>query len=145
MEKDLTRKYSNGEITIVWKPDSCMHSTICWKQNTGLPSVFDPHKKPWINPNGAKTDKIIEQVKKCPSGALSFYYNDQPKNQPQVNLETQIETIANGPLVVYGNISIKDRNGNLIKRNNVTSFCRCGKSQNKPFCDGSHLKHNFEG
>lgn len=68
-----THKYTNGEITIVWKPEICIHSTLCWK---GLKEVFNPLKRPWIEPNGATTDRIIEQVRKCPSGALSYYMND---------------------------------------------------------------------
>jgi len=67
-----THKYSNEEITVVWKPGICQHSTICWK---GLLEVFDPRKRPWINMDGATTERIIEQVKKCPSGALSYFLN----------------------------------------------------------------------
>jgi uncharacterized Fe-S cluster protein YjdI len=75
--KDITKKYSNGEVTIVWKPAVCIHSTICWKAATGLPGVFNPLEKPWIKPEASTTGAIIEQVKKCPSGALSFYMNDE--------------------------------------------------------------------
>ena len=70
--KDITKKYSNGEVTIVWKPNTCIHSAICFK---GLSEVFDPQKRPWITPEGANTERIIEQVKKCPSGALTYYLN----------------------------------------------------------------------
>lgn len=73
--KDITKKYSNGEITIVWKPSVCIHSTLCWKGEKGLPAVFNPMEKPWIKPEGAATEAIIERVTNCPSGALSFYYN----------------------------------------------------------------------
>jgi uncharacterized Fe-S cluster protein YjdI len=65
-----THKYSNGEVTIVWKPAICIHSAKCFK---GLPEVFDPKQRRWINAEGATTDRIIEQVKICPSGALSFF------------------------------------------------------------------------
>lgn len=68
-----THTYTNGEITIVWKPTTCIHSTLCWK---GLLEVFNPKKRPWIDATAASTDEIIAQVKKCPSGALSFYKND---------------------------------------------------------------------
>ena len=74
--KDITKKYSNGEVTIVWKPASCIHSKICWNAINGLPEVFNPKEKPWIKPEAATTQKMIEQVKKCPSGALSFYMNE---------------------------------------------------------------------
>jgi uncharacterized Fe-S cluster protein YjdI len=72
-----TFKYSNGEVTIVWKPGLCIHSGNCAR---GLPDVFKPREKPWINANGANTEKIIEQVKKCPSEALSFFMNEKPVN-----------------------------------------------------------------
>jgi uncharacterized Fe-S cluster protein YjdI len=74
--EDITKTYTNGEITIVWKPAVCVHSKICWKQPGGLPEVFKPMQKPWIVPDGATSERIIEQVKKCPSGALGFYYNE---------------------------------------------------------------------
>ena len=69
-----TFKYSNGEVTIVWQPQLCIHSGNCAR---GLPEVFKPREKPWITPEGAETEKIIEQVKKCPSGALSFFMNEE--------------------------------------------------------------------
>ncbi len=72
----LTKKYSNGEVTIVWKPGICIHSAICWKHPNGLPKVFNPMEHPWIKPEAAATKEIINQVKKCPSGALSHFLND---------------------------------------------------------------------
>jgi uncharacterized Fe-S cluster protein YjdI len=67
-----THHYDNGEITVVWKPDICMHSGICAR---GLSEVFDPRRKPWIEMGNAETQQIIDQVKKCPSGALSIEKN----------------------------------------------------------------------
>jgi uncharacterized Fe-S cluster protein YjdI len=140
--KDITKKYTNGEVTIVWKPNTCIHSTICFK---GLGKVFDPQRRPWITPEAGTTEQIIDQVKKCPSGALSYYLNSEAGHDVKVEAETIVETMPNGPLLVYGNVTVKDPNGNLTKRNNVTAFCRCGGSSNKPFCDGSHKKLGFEG
>jgi uncharacterized Fe-S cluster protein YjdI len=73
---NLTKEYSNGEVTIVWKNALCIHSGNCVR---GLHEVFNSKVNPWINAAGAPTDKIIEQVKKCPSGALSFYMNADKK------------------------------------------------------------------
>ena len=67
-------KYSNGEVTIIWQPHLCIHSGNCAR---GLPEVFKPREKPWIAAEGATTDKIIQQVKKCPSGALSYFMNEE--------------------------------------------------------------------
>src|SRR5688572_17517820 len=68
----MTKKYSNDDITVVWKPDVCIHSTKCWK---GLLEVFDPRRSPWIVMENSTTERIIDQVGQCPSGALSYYYN----------------------------------------------------------------------
>jgi uncharacterized Fe-S cluster protein YjdI len=64
-----THRYSKDGLTVIWKPALCQHSTICWK---GLISVFNPKAKPWVNMDGASREAIIEQVKKCPSGALEY-------------------------------------------------------------------------
>ena len=68
-----THQYSNGEVTVIWKPGICIHSAICFK---GLPGVFDPRRKPWIQLERSDTKTIIEQVKKCPGGALSYVVNE---------------------------------------------------------------------
>ena len=65
-----THKYSNEEITVVWKPELCQHSTLCWK---GLIEVFNPKAKPWVNMEGADSERIMNQVQRCPSGALSYF------------------------------------------------------------------------
>ena len=64
-----TLKYSNGEVTVVWKPDLCQHSANCVR---GLPQVFNAKQRPWIDVSQSDTMHIVEQVKKCPSGALSY-------------------------------------------------------------------------
>lgn len=144
-KKDITKKYTNGEVTIVWKPSLCIHSTNCWNKETGLSEVFKPREKPWIQPEGVSTEKIIAQIKKCPSGALSFYMNEEKIETPSEQIPQIIKTMPNGPLMVYGSIIVQDHEGNETQKNNVTAFCRCGGSNNKPYCDGTHKKIGFEG
>jgi uncharacterized Fe-S cluster protein YjdI len=78
MAQDNLKQYSNGEVTVNWKAGQCRHSGKCF---TGLPEVFDPRKRPWIFIQGATTKKIIEQVEKCPSRALSTIMNSEIQNQ----------------------------------------------------------------
>ncbi|MBC7451079.1 MAG: (4Fe-4S)-binding protein [Cytophagales bacterium] len=81
--KDITKKYANGEITIIWKPALCTHSTRCWKGAESLPEVFNPKIIPWIDPLAAPTERMIEQIQRCPSGALSFVRNGDTDQQNQ--------------------------------------------------------------
>ncbi|SJZ62441.1 (4Fe-4S)-binding protein [Sediminibacterium ginsengisoli] len=74
-----TINYKNDEITVDWKPEFCQHSTRCWKD---LLQVFDPRVKKWINVDGASAERIKEQVERCPSGALSFRYNEDKPEVP---------------------------------------------------------------
>ena len=138
---NIVKKYSNGEITVVWKPAICIHSAICFRS---LPQVFDPRRRPWITLEASSTEQIIQQVNACPSGALSFIkQNETAENQLEVAAETKLEAVPNGPLLVYGNVHIRDAKGNETHKNKVTAFCRCGQSGNKPFCDGSHIAAKF--
>jgi uncharacterized Fe-S cluster protein YjdI len=96
--KDITKKYTNGEVTVVWKPSECIHSGICFR---GLGDVFNPRNRPWVTIDGSTSDKIIAQVQKCPSGALSYYLNrDADEPSVKVEAETIVETMINGPLLV---------------------------------------------
>jgi putative redox protein len=69
----MTKRYSNGDVTVIWKPDLCQHSGVCAR---GLPLVFNPLRRPWIELQHADTDTITALVDRCPSGALSWVRND---------------------------------------------------------------------
>ncbi|MCA0133021.1 (4Fe-4S)-binding protein [Winogradskyella alexanderae] len=135
------KEYSNGEVTIVWEANKCIHSAMCVK---GLPDVFRPKERPWIKIDAANTVELVKTVKQCPSGALSFYMNDKTDKSSQT-LETQVEVLENGPLLVYGTLNVTHRDGSKETKNRTTAFCRCGASHNKPYCDGAHVKHEFKG
>ena len=104
MAEEKIRKYTNGEVTVVWKPDVCIHSTACWH---GLGEVFKPKERPWIQLDKSTTDKIIAQVTKCPSGALSFYMNEvapgTDSSTPVAessHITAVVEVSANGPYLI---------------------------------------------
>ena len=141
-QKKITKHYKNEEITIVWQPHLCVHSTLCFR---GLPNVFDPRKRPWVTPEHSDSETIMKQIDACPSRALTYFKESENQENVEVTNEIIVEPTKNGPLMVYGNISIKDSGVNLTKNHKVTALCRCGASENKPFCDGSHVKINFEG
>lgn len=135
------KEYSNGEVTVVWQPEICIHSGVCFR---GLPRVFQPRVRPWIKIDAASTESIVDQVKACPSGALSYYRNGEVDTIEE-SLETQIVVRKNGPLLIHGTLRVTHNDGTEEIKNKITAFCRCGGSSNKPFCDGSHIKNNFKG
>jgi len=140
MEKEIKKEYTNDEITVVWQPKKCIHAGECVK---ALPQVYNPRERPWIKIENASTEELKAQVAKCPSGALSYYMNGE-ENQEAEEMETKVEVLENGPLLIYGTLKVTDKNGNTETKNKTTAFCRCGHSANKPYCDGSHIKVGFQ-
>jgi uncharacterized Fe-S cluster protein YjdI len=141
MEK-ITKKYTNGEITVVWKPHLCIHAGACF---TELPKVFIPYERPWVKMDAASTQEIINTVNSCPTDALTYYMNaegEAGKNKDAVP-NVQITLLKDGPAIVKGTIKLIDVDGNEIVTEETSSLCRCGASRNKPFCDGSHIQIDF--
>ena len=141
--KDESKEYSNGEVTVVWKSRICIHAANC---ANGLHAVFDPKARPWINMDGAGTDAIVDQVKKCPSGALSYYMNAEGAADSASGGTAPIKAVVKkgGPLLVQGSLTVVGTDGIETEKSNMTAFCRCGLSANKPYCDGSHKASEFD-
>jgi len=95
--------------------------------------------------DGATTDEIIDTVCKCPTQALSYYWNNEKKDESKddEDQKTQISIVKNGPFIVKGSFKITDAEGNEIACNKSAALCRCGHSKKQPFCDGAHSKANF--
>jgi len=148
MNKESAKGYSNGEITIFWRPELCIHSANCL---IGLPEVFSSRKKPWINIHGSDSMEIIKAVDTCPSRALTYLKSTQfvvsktgnsKKGKPKF---ARVQILKNGPALVSGNFIIRDANKKKVKVDNeVAALCRCGSSRKKPFCDGNHLSIGFK-
>lgn len=147
------REYTNGEITVFWRPAKCIHATTCYKE---LISVFNPRNRPWVNMKGASTEEIVRVVEMCPTGALAYKYNGEEEvkeNDPEKAVKkeevippgAEIRVMENGPLIVKGNFKIIGSDGSEMRQMKMVSFCRCGHSGKMPFCDGTHRKINFGG
>ena len=140
MKTDIIKKYTNGEVTVVWQPDKCIHSTICFRE---LPEVFDPAKRPWVNAGGASTEAMVAQVRRCPSGALSYYLNSGEPLVLEPDAGLGAEVVRNGPLMIHGDLRLKLQNGDEVIKTGITAFCRCGGTANPPYCDGTHATIGF--
>lgn len=154
------RDYTNGEITVQWRPDKCVHATTCYRE---LIDVFNPRKRPWVNMQGAPTGEIIKVVEKCPTQALDWFWNDNQKRaeqekakaeakarekemvlqEPPEEKPVKINIMRDGPILLQGKFKIVGEDGCILKTLSMTSLCRCGHSGTNPFCDGTHRKHGF--
>ena len=130
------KDYTGEDITVHFNLGLCSHGQTCLH---GLPDVFNIDEKPWINVDKAPVDEVIDGVRKCPSGALT--YTKDGNHITEFDYEENITIVDQGPLVIKGNVElVDDRNSldELVSKNRFT-LCRCGKSKNKPFCDGGHF------
>lgn len=138
MEKK--KEYSLGDLTVVWKPDSCIHSGKCVRS---LPHVFKPKEKPWIQMEDSTQEAVKGAIDKCPSGALTYY---STKNNTNIAMEekssepVKVNLIDQGPVIVISPLEVTHPDGRVEIKERRASFCRCGKSEGFPYCDGSHKK-----
>ncbi|MBT8188913.1 MAG: (4Fe-4S)-binding protein, partial [Bacteroidia bacterium] len=89
----MKKEYQKGEMTIVWEPGKCIHSGICAK---GLPAVFKPSEKPWIQADNSETETLKKQIVACPSGALSYYLKNQDEQHSNDQDTFKVQVIPNG-------------------------------------------------
>lgn len=135
------KAYTSPDITVTYDAKRCIHVAECVRR---LPHVFDTEKRPWIQPNNASADEIAATVQRCPSGALQYTRHDGGAVEP-IPEETTVQVRPNGPLFVRGNIKVTDASGTVLAESARVALCRCGQSENKPFCDSTHRKIGFKG
>ena len=128
--------YKGKEITIHDDRGICSHAGFC---TDGLPKVFQMGVEPWINPNAETVEKIIKTIKKCPSGALS--YSIDGVKYDNFSEKPDIKITEDGPYYIKGSIELEDEDKPESKEH--FALCRCGKSKNKPFCNGQHWYTKF--
>lgn len=138
---DKRKDYVGKQVTIHDNRRMCSHAKECVRN---LESVFRSGERPWINADGSTIEAVIETIEKCPSGALSYSidgieHRDQEDGKPLVTVG------KNGPYLIEGAIELLgiDNWADGASKEHYT-LCRCGASNNKPFCDGTHLSIKFE-
>ena len=142
---DKRESYRATRITIHDNRSICAHAGRC---TDGLPSVFKYKHEPWIDPAAGAIDEIIDVIRRCPSGALS-YTLDEVDEVDEVDERVQpcmpsITVTKDGPYEVVGDVQLLAQawgEGALTER---FTLCRCGASKNKPFCDGTHGSIGFK-
>ncbi len=140
--KDKRKDFVGKKIIVHDNRRICSHAAECVNN---LPSVFKLNSRPWIEPDAAEVNEIVDTVRKCPSGALSYSidgveYRNQNDRLPMVIVS------KDGPYIITGGVELIGDDiqfGDGASKEHYT-LCRCGASQNKPFCDGMHRAINFD-
>lgn len=133
------RTYDDGTIRVFWDSDYCIHTGNCLRLGDG---VFDTRRRPWVDLDEADTATVVAAIEACPSGALRYERLDGgPQEVP--DSPTTVVPWPNGPLMVRGEMVVRDRTGATFTATPRASLCRCGASANQPFCDLSHRSIGF--
>ena len=122
------KAYGASGVTVYYDRGRCLHFAECVR---GLPEVFDVKKRPWIQPQNASAEQVTEVVRRCPSGALHYRLKEGSPEEPEQ--PTRVELVTNGPINLRGDLSIDVSAGRM--REVRASLCRCGRTENEPFCD----------
>jgi len=145
---DQRDSYPGTQVTIFDNRGICQHSGLCTDR---APVAFRTSAEPFVAPSGARLDELVRAVRDCPSGALSLAF-DQTEQRDLADWhgirERAIEVTKDGPYRVTGTIPLTDADGGAVPRAEGSSLehyalCRCGHSQNKPFCSGMHWYVDF--
>lgn len=127
------KAYAGSDIEISFDSGRCIHARNCYLK---LPNVFDPARRPWVDPGAASADEIAAMVRTCPSGALTFRRLDGGLDETPPGI-SRLAVLENGPNALHGTLSV---DGARMTR---ATICRCGRSKAMPFCDYSHVEAEF--
>ncbi len=136
---DRRDAYTCGDLTVFDNRGICQHAGFC---TDALPQVFRIAAEPFVDCSAAEKDAIIETIKRCPSGALSYAIDGVEQPDPQ--REPRVTVSKDGPYRITGSIELHtDEPRPEGASSEHYTLCRCGGSKNKPFCDGTHWYINF--
>ncbi len=127
------KTYTSDAVDVHFDLGRCIHAGKCVH---GLPGVFDVKAKPWVQPANGDADALVAVVQTCPTGALTYTRKDGGAAEAGDPRNT-VRIVADGPLELRGRVQI---GGELVTR---AALCRCGASENKPFCDNAHKGIGF--
>ena len=138
--EDRAMAIKRPELVLTDVEDLCMAAGFCHRKGGTWALAKDAK-----NPESKKL--AIQQSCDCPSGRLVAWENGkpvEPKFQPHITLVEEPEKGVSGPLWVKGGVQIESADGKKYEKRNRVTLCRCGKSENKPFCDGTHVSIGFK-
>lgn len=138
MSDNPIQTFSGSEIDVHFDSRLCMHVGECVRATGAL---FESGRTPWCEPDQLRREEVRAIVERCPSGALT--YTDKNGAPEPVPAENCIAVAPDGPLYATGELVIEGAPEDMPGIRTRAALCRCGASNNKPFCDDSHRAAGF--
>jgi uncharacterized Fe-S cluster protein YjdI/CDGSH-type Zn-finger protein len=135
---EMRKVYRGRDIEVSFDLDICVHVGECLR---GDRQVFRLERRPWVMPDEAEAEVVAQVVERCPSGALQYRRLDGAAQESHAG-GVKMVPIRDGPLLVTGSVTVTREDGTVETLPRAT-LCRCGQSEQKPFCDNTHLKVAF--
>lgn len=134
--KTRAKAYKGQGLIATDSKTLCVHAGFCVTERTDFWDLIEQEESP------IRREALIKMIQNCPSGRLEY---KKKEGGPPVeeSLPKEIGIIENGPLYVRGGIVVEGANGKSYEVRNRITLCRCGASENKPFCDGKHADIGF--
>lgn len=131
--------FPGKEVDVIWDERLCIHIGECGQASGDL---FVGGREPWCQPDLVENKSVIDVVKRCPSGALT-YQSRKMADVESADAVNRINVTYNGPYFIRGNINIEAAPDDMQGIAYRVALCRCGASKNKPFCDNTHEQAKF--
>jgi CDGSH-type Zn-finger protein len=128
-------RFTREHITITDDRSLCTTAGFCGNHVEHVWDMLD-HME-----DSRTTFDIVQRVERCPSGRLIHERHGMPI---EPDLPKGIAVTKDGPYWVTGGVTIELSDGRTLEVRNRVQLCRCGKSENKPLCDGSHKAAAFK-
>ena len=129
-------EFPAGEGVVSFDLATCEHAGFCGDRFTNWRRLAREAGDPAVR------ERLMQMVRLCPSGALEMQ-PDADGKQLEPALPVGIGVIRDGPYWVHGRIQIRAADGEMYEVRNRVTLCRCGHSETKPFCDGTHKHVGF--
>jgi CDGSH-type Zn-finger protein len=135
---ERAKPMDGGGVVVRDDRSLCAHAGFCSNKAT---NVWKIAKGQGATDSVARS-AMIAMIEHCPSGALSFRLTEStPDVEPA--LAVMVGVVDDGPLLITGGIPVTREDGTTDGVRNRVALCRCGRSANKPYCDGTHATVGF--
>jgi CDGSH-type Zn-finger protein/uncharacterized Fe-S cluster protein YjdI len=132
-------RFDGEKLDVLWDSRLCIHVGECTRAREEL---FVSGRKPWCEPDRGDADNVAEVVQRCPTGALVYERKDGGAGEA-AQATNEVSVANNGPLYFSGDLQIDGAAHDMPGVRLRAALCRCGESDNKPFCDNSHEAAEF--